>query len=272
MVAGRSWGGHRRSGSTGAGRLGGGAVTGPRVALVGAGPGDPDLMTLQAEAVLVTAAIVVSDAAVQDLARGFAPMAEVVVVAKGEPAVSVLLAAVSSPAQRVVRLYAGDPWLHAAHGQELAALNRAGITTEAIPGVAIEVAVPARAGIALHVRHLAVACTLGSAEAMPAPVDPARTLVISSGDGAAAARGLVARGGQDLPAAVLPIDGRPGEVRGTLGELAAGAGDAGPSLLVVGAVAASRPAATGAERGRGDRSVEGGGVEAGSERMRGGER
>ncbi len=259
-------------------------MTGPRVALVGAGPGDPDLMTLRAEAVLATAATVVSDAAVQDLARGFAPKAEVVVVGDGEPAVSVLVAAVSGPARSVVRLYAGDPWLHAAHSQELAALNRAGITTEAIAGVAIEVAVPNRAGIALHVRHLAIACTLGSAEAVPAPADPARTLVISCGDGAAAARGLVARGGQNLPAAVLPIDGGPGEVRGTLGELAAGAGGAGQSLLVVGAVAASTPAAPGASGGdveRGQRAgghrgvdrggVDRGGVDEGAERMRGGQ-
>lgn len=208
----------------------------PRVALVGAGPGDSDLMTLRAEAVLAAAATVVSDAAVQGLARGFAPQAELVVVADGAPAVPSLLTAASVPDRDVVRLYAGDPWLSPAHDEELAALNRAGIATEAIPGVAIEVAVPALAGIAVHVRHVAVACTLGSTEAVPAAVDPARTLVISCDDGAAAARRLAARGGQDLPAAILPTGGGPGEVRGVLGDLGRGVGCPVPSLLVVGAV------------------------------------
>ena len=254
------------------------------VALVGAGPGDPDLLTLRAEAVLAAAARVVTDAAVDELARRFAPGAEVVIVADGVPAVPAVLAAASRGDRNVVRLYAGDPWLHPAHGEELAALQEAGIATEAVAGVAIEVAVPALAGIALHVRHLAVVCTLGPAELVPPPVDGARTLVASCGDGAAAASQLVARGGdRHLDAAVLAIDGRSDAMWGALGDLAGpadpgdgdsagggvsgGAAQAGHghhltgataevagrpgrrSLLVVGAVAARRSAepAAGAE-------------------------
>ena len=191
------------------------------VALVGAGPGDPELLTLRAEAVLAAAARVVTDAAVSGLARRFAPGAEVVVVPDGVPAVAVLLAAASRGDLNVVRLYAGDPWLHPAHGEELAALRDAGVATEAVAGVAIEVAVPALAGIALHVRHLAVVCTLGPAELVTPPVDPGRTVVASCGDGAAAASQLVARGGdRDLDAAVLAIDGRSDAVWGALGDLA----------------------------------------------------
>lgn len=212
----------------------------PRVALVGAGPGDPELLTLRAEGVLSAAAIVVSDAAAQGLARGFAPRAELVVVADGRPAVPQLLSAVAG-GRDVVRLYAGDPWLSPAHGEELSALKRAGVATEAIPGVATEVAVPARAGIAVNVRHLAFACTLGSAEEMPTSADPARTLLVPCEDGAAAARLLAARGGRRVPAAILPLDDGPDEARGALGDLAGGA-SSGPSLLVVGAVAATTPA------------------------------
>lgn len=216
------------------------------MALVGAGPGDPDLMTLRAEALLAAAATVVSDTAVQELARAFAPQAELVVVADGEPAVAALLAASSVLDRGVVRLYAGDPWLSLAHGQELAALNRAGIATEAVPGVAIEVAVPARAGIAVNVRHLAAACTFGSVDTVTAPGDPACTLVIRCDDGAAAARRLAARGGHDLPAAIVPIDGGTGAVRSGLGDLGRGVGRPVPSLLVVGAVANPvRPASRG---------------------------
>jgi len=209
-----------------------------RVTLVGAGPGDADLLTLRAEAELAAAATVVSDARVQALARAFAPRAELVVVPDGAAGVPAILAAALQPNGDVVRLYVGDPWLHPAHGEELAALHQAGVATEAIAGVAVELGVPAQAGIAVHVRHLAVVCTLGSVEEVPRLVDPAHTLVVSGKDGAAAARHLAARGGQDLPAAILPLDGGPGEERGLVGSLALGAGDAGPSLLVVGAVAA----------------------------------
>ena len=231
-------------------------MIGRRVALVGAGPGDPELVTLKAEAALAAAAAVVCDAAVQKLAERFAPRAAVVAVADGVPAVPVLLAAASRAESRVVRLYAGDPWLHPAHGQELAALRRAGIATDAVAGVAVEVAVPARAGIAVHVRHLAVVCTLAPEEEAPAPVDPARTLVVSCRDGAAAAARLLARGGGDLPAAILRRGSGPGEAA-SLSELARGASGGGPSLLVVGAVASPAPSVV-ARPAPGPQPLEGG--------------
>lgn len=208
--------------------------------LVGAGPGDPELVTLRAEAELAGAAVVVGDAGLRRLVERFAPRAEVVLVANGLPAAPALLAARARSGGRVVRLYAGDPWLHPAHGAERAALQRAGVATDAVAGVAVEVAVPAQAGIAVHVRHLAVACTLAPEEAAPTPADPARTLVISCDDGAAAARRLVATGAADLPAALLPTGGGPDATFGRLSELPA-AGEAGPCLLVVGAVADPHP-------------------------------
>ncbi|MEO5680697.1 MAG: SAM-dependent methyltransferase, partial [Acidimicrobiales bacterium] len=175
------------------------------MALVGAGPGDVELVTLRAEGLLGVAAIVVTDAAVAPLAWALAPQAEVVVVPDDRPAAAALLTAATGGRGTVVRVYAGDPWLHPAHGIELSALRHAGITTEAVAGVAIEVAVPALAGIPVHVRQLAVVCTIGPVEAMPAAADPARTLLVRSGDAAAAARALAPTGASALPAAVVPV-------------------------------------------------------------------
>ncbi len=206
------------------------------VALVGAGPGDPDLMTLRAEAALAAAATVVTDGELEGLVRLFAPQADVMVVPNGRPASSALLAAVARAGGGVVRLYVGDPWLHPAHGAELAALGRAGIASDAVAGVATEVAVPALAGIAVHVRHLAVACTIGPPEAMPTAPDPARTLVIRTEETAAAAIRLRTGDESDIPAAVVPLDRPAAAVRGILAEIGSRA-PAGRCLLVVGAVA-----------------------------------
>ncbi len=159
--------------------------TGSGVALVGGGPGDPDLLTLRAEALLAQAATVVVDAGIAHLAHGFG--ATVVAVPDRIPAVDAVLAAV----RPTVRLYSGDTWLHPAHGAEADALAAAGIAYEAIPGVATELAVPALAGIAVHVRHLAVACTIADAAEAPAATDPSRTLVLVTDDGGVRVSGAV---------------------------------------------------------------------------------
>ncbi len=132
----------------------------------------------------------------------------------------------------MVRLYTGDTWLHPGHAAEAAALADAGLEVESVAGVAVEVAVPAAAGIAVHVRHLAVACTFADAATAPPPVDTARTLVVVTDDVAATARALAASGDPSRPSAGLVSGQRPR--RGTLGDLDAH----GPGLVVVGAVTA----------------------------------
>jgi len=193
-------------------------------------------MTLRAEAELVGAATVVADAELEGVVRRFAPQAALVVVPDERPATSVLLAAVARAGGNVVRLYAGDPWLHPAHSAELTGLDRAGIASEPVAGVATEVAVPGLAGVAVNVRHLAVACTIGPAEAMPPALDPARTLVVLTKDVGTAAIRLTTGNDSDIPAAVVPLDQPAAAVRGILAEIGSRA-PAGRCLLVVGAVA-----------------------------------
>ena len=189
--------------------------------LVGAGPGDPDLLTLRAEAALAAATLVVVDPDVLPLAEAFARGASVV-PAPADPAALVELVA---PAVASVRLYRGDPWLHPAFAAESAALTARGVATEAVPGPPVETALAGAAGVPVHHRTLAVALTLGSAASPRA----GRTLAAEVPDLAAACAAL----GGDTPAAVVPAGGpvRPG----TLAELAGVAELAGmPGLLVAG--------------------------------------
>jgi siroheme synthase len=205
-------------------------VTG--VSLAGAGPGDPDLMTLRAEALLAAAAIVVVDTCVTHLAVGFAPRATIVSVPDRVPAVDALLDAAGAGGP-VVRLYVGDTWLHPAHGPESAALATRGIAFEAVAGVAIEVALPGLAGIPVHVRQAAIACTFAAAAAAPPATDPARTLVVVADDLRAAAVTIARTGDPSLPAAAIEAAGP--TTRATLGELASIA-PRRPGVLVTGAV------------------------------------
>src|SRR5262249_29497190 len=123
-------------------------VTDP-VLLVGAGPGDPDLLTLRAEAALAAARVVVTDADLADLAAAFAPRAAVTVA--GDDARRVV-ATLAGGRPGAVRLYRGDPWLHPAFAAEAGALTAAGVAWEAVPGPAVALALAAEAGVAVHHR------------------------------------------------------------------------------------------------------------------------
>lgn len=150
------------------------------VLLVGAGPGDPDLLTLRAEAVLATAAVVVTDAALVPLATAFAPRARVVAAPADLPALA------AAGAGALVRLYRGDPWLHPDHAGEAAKLAARGIPTESVPGPPVETALAGAAGVPVHHRPLAVTVTLGPCAA----ADPGRTMAAEVPDLAAAATAL----------------------------------------------------------------------------------
>lgn len=100
--------------------------------------------------------------------------------------------------------------------------------------MAIEVAVPAMAGIPVHVRHLAVACTIAPAGGAPLARDAARTLVVVTDDLRAAAASMAATGDPDVPAAA--IDQAGDVTRAALAALTHLAPPR-PGVLVAGAVA-----------------------------------
>ena len=214
------------------------------VALVGGGPGDPGLLTLRAEALLAAAQIVVADRPLLPTAALRAPRAQLVAVEEGDGAGAELLAAVAVATGPVVRLYRGDPWLHPAHQREASALRAAGVATEAVPGVATEVALPGLAGVPLHARPVAVTATFARPETAPSPVDPARTLVVTATDVRTAAARLVPTGSAAVVSTAVAVAGSaagsagPAQVWRGLLVTAAQCAPAGPGLVVCGAVAA----------------------------------
>src|SRR3954466_11448113 len=124
-----------------------------RVVFVGAGPGDPGMLTARATAALAQAALVLVDpdvsAAVQDAVRDEHPQAELA-PAVGEPAeVAKAAVAAAKNGSVVVRLVAGDPYTADAVVAEVLAVTRTSVPFDVVPGVATATAVPAYAGVAL---------------------------------------------------------------------------------------------------------------------------
>jgi uroporphyrin-III C-methyltransferase / precorrin-2 dehydrogenase / sirohydrochlorin ferrochelatase len=124
------------------------------VSLVGAGPGDPDLLTRKAVARLAEADVVLYDALVAPEALELAPIAQRVFVGKraGRPQVrqefiNWLMIRAARRGHKVVRLKGGDPFVFGRGGEEALALAAAGIAFEVVPGVSSAIAAAGLAGI-----------------------------------------------------------------------------------------------------------------------------
>jgi uroporphyrin-III C-methyltransferase len=234
-------------------------VTG-RVVLVGAGPGDPELITVRGARELAAADVVVYDRLVAPaLLDLVSPDAERIYVGKepGRAAVPQreierLLVDRALGGATVVRLKGGDPFVFGRGGEEMAACAAAGITCGVVPGVSAAVAAPAAAGIPVTHRGMArsFAVVTGSTahgdEVDLSRVVGADTLVVlmAAGRLAETCAELIAAGRpSDEPAAVVQWAWTP-EQRSVVGTLAtlpilAEAANIGPpATLVVGAVAA----------------------------------
>lgn len=137
------------------------------VALVGAGPGDPDLLTVKAARRLAEADVVVHDALVGDGVMDLIPDGiELIDVGKrvGRPVaqemISALLVELGRQGKRVVRLKGGDPFVFGRGGEEAIALRDAGIPFEIVPGITSSIAAPASAGVPVTHRGVAASFTV----------------------------------------------------------------------------------------------------------------
>ena len=145
------------------------------VHLVGAGPGDPGLLTRRAAELLSCADHVVHDSLVDDRVLELVPpAAEVIDVGKrgGRPSwrqrdIDALLIELGSTGRSVVRLKGGDPFVFGRGGEESAALCAAGIDVELVPGVSSALAGPAAAGIPVTQRGVASGVTIVTAHQDP---------------------------------------------------------------------------------------------------------
>ena len=133
------------------------------VALVGAGPGDPGLLTVRGLERLRQAEVIVYDRLVNPALLDEAPPATLRIFAGklagehalGQDEINDLLIVHARAGRSVVRLKGGDPFVFGRGGEEAEALARAGLPFEVVPGVSAAVAVPAYAGIPLTHRGLA---------------------------------------------------------------------------------------------------------------------
>ncbi len=231
-----------------------------RVALVGAGPGDPDLLTAAARELLAGADVVLHDALVDPAALALCgPATHLENVGKrpggrgtSQDAIARRMIELAREGLHVVRLKGGDPFVFGRGGEELAALTAAGVPVIVVPGISAALAAPAAAGIPLTLRGVAASFAVVSGhggdggagptnlEAIATAVDTLVVLMPVAGLKSLVAR-LTAVLGPERPAALIASATLPGQrvVRAPLAEMpAAAAGLRPPATLVVGPTAA----------------------------------
>ncbi len=216
-VGSRAAGGAAAATSAFQGNVGGSRAPVPRVSIVGAGPGDPGLLTLKAAERLRDADFVLYDALVSPeilaLVRDTSTCISVGKrrgkhIAEQED-IHTLLVTHARAGKRVVRLKGGDPFLFGRGCEEVEALSAAGIASEVVPGVTSALAAPAAAGIPVTHRDLAGAVVIatGHDAAQPARDEVRWKAIAESGHTVVVLMGLA-----ELPriAASVRAAGRPG--------------------------------------------------------------
>ncbi|MDY7087759.1 MAG: uroporphyrinogen-III C-methyltransferase [Actinomycetota bacterium] len=232
------------------------------VALVGAGPGDPELITVKGRRLLAAADVVVADRLVPGLLLGeLRPEVEFVDAAKipygpaaAQEEINRILVERALEGKFVVRLKGGDPFVFGRGGEEAIACAQAGVPVLVVPGVTSSIAAPALAGIPVTHRGVAHEFTVVSGHIPPDHADSlvdwaalARmrgTLVVLMGlkNLSRIAERLIAEGRSPATPAAVVQEGSTSHqrsLRSTLGEVAEAVSEAGirpPAVVVIGEV------------------------------------
>ena len=227
------------------------AVSGS-IYLVGAGPGDPELLTLKAVRLIESADVILHDDLVPQAILDLAARAEVVNVGKRcgvkaitQEEINALMIEHAGAERSVVRLKSGDPLLFGRAAEEIAALAEAGVPFEIVPGVSASFAAAAAIGRSLTDRDWAshVILTAGhhaqshNREALPALEAATRVVYMPGRDLTLLAAEWLAEGlPADLPCAVVSHAAQPDQrvVHTTLGALGEAEPAAAPSVLIAG--------------------------------------
>ena len=230
------------------------------VYLIGAGPGDPDLLTLRALQLLQQADVILYDRLVSPgvLERARRDAQRIFVgKAAGDPGqqerIHRLMVSLAGQGKRVARLKGGDPFVFGRGGEEIEVLAAHGIPCQVVPGITAALGAAAAAAVPLTHRRLAQSVTLVTGHVSEKPsadwryfADPCHTVVFYMGVAqlpSIIARLRAAGAAAEHPAAIIERATWPEQrmLRGTLADIARLAGEQRaepPALLIVGAVAA----------------------------------
>jgi uroporphyrin-III C-methyltransferase/precorrin-2 dehydrogenase/sirohydrochlorin ferrochelatase len=234
-----------------------GAKTGAgSVTLVGAGPGDPELLTLRAVRALQSADVILIDdlvaPAVLDFARrearkmmvgktGFAPSCK-------QNEINALMVSLAKAGRRVIRLKGGDPLIFGRAGEEIAACEEAGVPVEVVPGISAAQGAASRLGVSLSHRKLArriqYVTAHGADGKLPSDIDwasladPVTTTVVYMPKRALAELAATAQAHglpKDTPAVAVVAATRPEQevIAGTIADIAAKLDEAAPGHPVL---------------------------------------
>ncbi len=229
------------------------------VALVGAGPGDPELLTLRAAKAIAAADLIVHDGLVDDRILALVPAKTLrISVAKKrsrhsvpQPGINAILADNARKGLNVVRLKGGDPFIFGRGGEEAETLREAGIDVEIVPGISAALGAAAEAALPLTHREAssAVSFVAGQCKGLSDQdwsglAGKGRTLVIYMGVATAAniAEKLIADGvSPAMPVAIIERATRPDarairSLLADLGGLVAREGVESPAIIIVGEV------------------------------------
>jgi uroporphyrin-III C-methyltransferase len=227
-----------------------------KVYLIGAGPGDPELLTLKALRLLKSASVVLHDSLVSREVLALIPR-EVEVIDVGKRAgqklltqdeINALLVSYAGRGENVIRLKGGDPLIFGRAGEEIEALRDAGVDLEVVPGITAALGAAAAAGISLTDRRAASQLVIATfsrrtdASSMNwGAVTNSSTLVLymPGADYAEVARQMREAGLADLPCVIVSNATTPNQqIRNTsIAALAQQEKLPAPALLIVGRVA-----------------------------------